>query len=134
MSDANKRLARDMFDAWNARDFDRFAACFAASCNGGGAEGARKEAEAFVAAFPDLVITLEDLLAEGDRMATRVTMRATHGGSFAGIPPTGRPVVIKANHLFRCENGKIVQRHGQSDRLELMMQLGMTLAPAAEKR
>jgi predicted ester cyclase len=78
---------------------------------------------------PDVAITLEDMLAETDRVATRVTMRGTHQGPLGGVPATGKPVVMKANHIFRCDNGKIVQRHGQMDRLEVMTQLGMKLVP-----
>ena len=56
----------------------------------------------FLGAFPDLAITVEDMLAEDDRVATRVTMRGTHHGPLAGVAPTGKAVVMKANHIFRC--------------------------------
>jgi predicted ester cyclase len=120
----------ELFDAWNAHDIDRACKCIDDTCNGGGPDGFRRELAAFLTAFPDLEITLEDHVSERDRVATRVTMSATHRGVLSGVAPTGRRVVMKANHIFRCAGGKIVQRHGQMDRLEVMVQLGMRLVPA----
>ena len=130
MDDTPKELVKRLMTAWNAHDVDAAAASIGEACNGGGAEGFRRELTAFLAAVPDIAITLEDILGEGDRVATRITMRGTHRGTLFGVAPTGRPVTMKANHIFRCEGGRIVQRHGQMDRLELMTQLGMTLVPA----
>ena len=70
---------------------------------------------------------MEDLLAEGDRVASRISLQGTHQAALWGVAATGRTVVMKAIHIFRCENGHIVQRHGQMDRLEMMTQLGMKL-------
>jgi predicted ester cyclase len=127
----NKHLVQEFLEAWNAHDVDRACACIGDTCNGGGHEGARRELTAFLGAFPDLAITLEEILAEDDRVATRITMRATHKGQFGQIVPTGKPVVMKASHIFHCADGRIVQRYGQMDRLELMQQLGMKLVPGA---
>jgi predicted ester cyclase len=77
----------------------------AESCNGSGPEGARREFEAFFKAFPDLEVTLEDILTTEVKVATRVTMRGTHGSHFMGIPATGKSVVMKANHLCTLESG-----------------------------
>ena len=84
------------------------------------------------AAIPDLQVTLEDIFGCGDKVATRITMSGTQTGTFQGIPPTGKPIVMKANHIFRCEGGQIVQRHGQLDRLEVLKQLGYTVVPAGK--
>lgn len=130
MLEENKALITDLFAAWNAHDVDGVAACIGDGCNGGGPEGIRRELTAFLLAFPDMTVSVEDMLAEGDRVATRTVIRGTHRGPLNGIAPTGRQATMKANHLFRCQAGKIIQRHGQMDRLELMMQLGMTLVPA----
>lgn len=127
MSEHNKALVQELFAAWSAHDIERAGACIGEACNGGGQEGFRRELTAFLAAFPDMQVSLEDILAEGDKVATRITLRGTHQGVFAGIPVTGKAVVIKANHIFRLQQGQIVQRHGQMDRLELMTQLGMRL-------
>lgn len=65
--------------------------------------------------FPDLSITVEDVMAEGDRVAARVTMRGTHRGEFQGIAPTGKSVEVKAIDMFRISNGKIVEHWGHAD-------------------
>ena len=65
--------------------------------------------------FPDLGITIEDVIAEGDRVAARVVMRGTHRGEFQGIAPTGKPVEVKAMDMFRIANGKIVEHWGHAD-------------------
>lgn len=123
----NKAVVHQLFDAWNAGDLEAASGLISPACNGGGAEGFRRELQAFLMAFPDLRITLEDLLAEKDRVATRVTMQGTHKGALFGVPATNRNAVMKANHIFVLKDGLIVQRHGQMDRLELMTQLGMRL-------
>jgi steroid delta-isomerase-like uncharacterized protein len=125
----NKTVVRQLFEAWNASQIETASQLISSECNGGGFEGFRRELQGFVNAFPDLNITLEDILAEGNRVASRVTMRGTHQGTLFGVPATGKSAIMKANHIFVLEHGKIVQRHGQMDRLELMMQLGMKLVP-----
>lgn len=65
--------------------------------------------------FPDLSVTVEDVMAEGDRVAARVTMRGTHRGEFQGIAPTGKHVEVKAMDMFRISNGKIVEHWGHAD-------------------
>lgn len=130
MSASNKELVQRMFAAWTAGDIDGVCACIGDECNGGGPEGFRKELIGFQGAFPDLSITVEDILAEDDRVATRSVMRGTHKGPLGPVPATGKEVVMKANHIFHCRDGKVIQRHGQMDRLEVMTQLGMKLVPA----
>jgi steroid delta-isomerase-like uncharacterized protein len=66
-------------------------------------------------AFPDLHVTVEDLVAEGDRVAARVTMRGTHQGVFQGLAPTGKRVEVRAMDMFRISDGKIVEHWGHAD-------------------
>ncbi len=66
-------------------------------------------------AFPDMRITVEDMLAEGDRVAARVTMRGTHQGEFQGIAPTGKRVQVRAMDMFRIADDKIVEHWGHGD-------------------
>lgn len=78
------------------------------------------------AAFSKTSFTVEDQLAEGDEVATRVTMRATHsGGDFQGLAPTGKQIAISAVTMERIQDGKIVERRVNSDWLGLMQQLGL---------
>ncbi len=67
------------------------------------------------AGFPDLSITVEDVMAEGDRVSARVVMRGTHRGEFQGIAPTGKHVEVRAIDMFRIREGKIVEHWGHAD-------------------
>ena len=78
---------------------------------------------AFFAAFPDLTVTPEDLVAEGDRVVARYTWRGTHRGEFQGLSPTGRNVTVRGVGIFRIASGKIVEEWWQEDLLGLLRQL-----------
>jgi predicted ester cyclase len=67
------------------------------------------------AAFPDLSVTVENVVAEGDRVATRVIMRGTHQGELQGIAPTGKRVEVRAMDMFRISEGKVVEHWGHAD-------------------
>jgi steroid delta-isomerase-like uncharacterized protein len=93
----------------------------------------RDGVEAFYAglwsAFPDLRISVEDMVGEGDRVAWRLTVRGTHEGEFRGIPPTGVEVTFDAQYVFRFRDGAIVERWTTFDRLGVLVQLGAIPAP-----
>ena len=78
----------------------------------------------FRAAFPDQWWQIEDLIAEGDRVVARTTMRGTHDGDFFGVPASGRAVTLKGVHVVRIADGRIVEHWGSNDDLGLMRQLG----------
>lgn len=78
----------------------------------------------FRAAFPDLHFTLEDLLAEGDRVVFRATMRGTHRGMFAGIAPTNKPVAVAVLAIVRIDGEVFVEQLGGPSLRELFEQLG----------
>ncbi len=80
-------------------------------------------------AFPDLAVTVEDLLAEEDEVAVRWTWGGTQQGPFLGIPPTGKTVVGSGIGLFRIANGRIVEDFVQEDTFGLLQQLGAIPAP-----
>jgi predicted ester cyclase len=77
----------------------------------------------FRAAFPDWVETVEDVIAEDDKVVIRVTGRGTHEGEFQGIPPTGRQVAATGVGIGRIEDGRIVEAWAAYDALGLMQQL-----------
>lgn len=81
-------------------------------------------------AFPDLRITVEDLVGEGDRVAWRLTVKGTHKEEFRGVPPTGTAVEFSAQYIFRFQRGKIIQRWTNFDRLGVMVQLGAIPMPS----
>ena len=76
------------------------------------------------AAFPDLEITIEDLIAEGDQVTARWTLCGTHRGAFLGCPPTGRRVAVAGAERYRLADGKIVERWATVDTVELLRQFG----------
>jgi predicted ester cyclase len=76
------------------------------------------------AAFPDLRLTIEEIIASGDKTWARLTARGTHRGQFMGLLPTGKPFAITVIDECRFENGKIVEHWGVADQLALMMQIG----------
>lgn len=83
----------------------------------------------FLAAFPDFEATVEDIVAEGDTVAMRVTLRGTHEGEFMGIEPTGESFEIQNMVFTRIRDGKIAERWVQPDSLGLMQQLGVVDLP-----
>lgn len=80
-------------------------------------------------AFPDLHITVDDMIGEGDTIAWRLTVTGTHQSEFRGVPPTGREVTFGAQYFFRFEDGKIVERWTNFDRLGVLIQIGAIPAP-----
>jgi predicted ester cyclase len=79
----------------------------------------------FMAAFPDLHFEIDDIFAEEDRVATRMTANATHSGSYLGFPPTGKKINCSVMGIARIEGDKIVEHWGVTDELAMMAQIGM---------
>jgi predicted ester cyclase len=77
----------------------------------------------FSAAFPDAHHTVDDLIADGDRVVLRTTARATHRGEFEGIAPTGRSVEFTGLVVYRVEHGRIAESWGEIDFLRLIREL-----------
>lgn len=79
-------------------------------------------------AFPDYHAIVEDMVAEGDKVATRLTASGTHQGEFLGIAPTGKQMTWTLTHINRIVGGKVVEGWQMTDRLDLLQQMGaMTL-------
>src|SRR5207342_566610 len=74
--------------------------------------------------FPDIQWTLEEMIAEGDKVAARFTMRGTHRGTFFGVPPTGKIIAVQAMNIYRLSGSQVVEEHGQPDMLGLLQQIG----------
>ena len=77
----------------------------------------------FCAAFPDTRHTINDWIAEGDRVVLRTTARATHGDHFEGMAPTGRFIEFTGLEVYRIANGRIVESWVEIDVLRLMREL-----------
>jgi predicted ester cyclase len=80
-----------------------------------GPAGVRIEVVAYRTALPDLVVTLEDLLADGDKVIRRFTLRGTHRGRFIGAPPSGRLVALRGIAIDRLTEGRLVESWIQID-------------------
>jgi steroid delta-isomerase-like uncharacterized protein len=89
-----------------------------------GTEGFKRLAGAYVRAFPDMQITVEDALADGDRVVRRVSWTGTHQGLFLGIAPTGRRVRGEGTVILRIADGTIAEEWECSNLLGLLQQLG----------
>ena len=95
-----------------------------------GLEGFKQWAITGRTGLPDMHITIEDMVAEGDKVAKRWTFRATHKGDFFGIPPTGKQVAWTGTTIYRIAGGKIVEIWWNIDVLGLFQQMGFKLVPA----
>jgi steroid delta-isomerase-like uncharacterized protein len=95
-----------------------------------GPEGTRQVVMMLHDAFPDVSFQVEELIAEGESVAARVTWTGTHQGNYLGIAPTGRAVQQKQMRILRLRNGQLVENQGVRDDLGLMQQLGALPAPA----
>jgi predicted ester cyclase len=125
MTEENKAIARRVYEIVSADELDRAEEIVDASASDNEllpddppAKLIDTFKETFAEAregFPDLSVTVEDVMAEGDRVAARVVMRGTHRGEFQGIAPTGKQVKVKAIDMFRISGGKIVEHWGHAD-------------------
>jgi len=94
-----------------------------------GPEGMKMIASVFGGGFSDWDITLDDQIAEGDRVATRWIASATHTGSLQGMPPTGKVVRVTGVNVTRFAEGKIAESWFNFDMLTLLQQLGAIPTP-----
>jgi steroid delta-isomerase-like uncharacterized protein len=80
-------------------------------------------------AFHGLTVTIEDMMAEGDKVTARFVARGVHRGEFMGLPPTGKEIALTGIEIFRIRDGKIAELWGEANLMGLMQQLG--IIPAA---
>ena len=80
-------------------------------------------------AFPDLEMTIEDQIAEGDKVVNRWTATGTHQGELMGIPPTGKAMSATGVYIARIQDGQVIEEWGNFDALGMMQQLGVVPAP-----
>ncbi len=118
-NEGNLELADEIFDSYLAHQPD-------GSVLERGPEDVKRFTTEFREAFPDFHTTIEDQIAEGDRVVSRWRMRGTHRGQFRGIAPTGKRVEVRGIGIFRFSNGKVVESWDNLDELGMMRQLGAT--------
>ncbi len=131
--DENKAIVRRFFevgpsrgDLRGARELlaDDFVLHVPLPCSPG-VQGMNEVISACRAAFEHLDVTVEDMVAEGDRVAARFTARGIHKGAFMGLTATGRSITMTGIEIFRIEDGKIAELWGEANLLGLMGQLGI---------
>jgi steroid delta-isomerase-like uncharacterized protein len=133
MSDENKAVARAVFEVWGSGDLERLDGLVARQVvhhdpydphAAEGLEGMKATIAANRAAFPDLRLTVEDQIAEDDRVATRWTGTMTQTGQLFGMPASGRTATLTGITIDRFEDGKIVEAWRSMDMLGLLRDIG----------
>lgn len=97
-----------------------------------GPDGLKQLIASFRTAAPDLHVTVDDMLAEDDRVMTRWTAKGTHLGVLMGVPPTGNVVLVTSTVIDRVVDGRIVEHWASRDDLGLFQQLGLIPLPFAQ--
>lgn len=131
IEEENKALVRRIYDLDNKREKKEQYELFSPECifhmiNADLSVEQFKEFDAsFLAAFPDIYATIDDIIAEGEKVAFRLTFKGTHRGEFIGISPTGKKIEITHTNWARVIDGKLVEYWNTSDGLRIMQQLGV---------
>ena len=138
MSDENKAVVRRLIDAFNDGRLDDGAALLAEGYvyrgpagDMHGPQGCKQLAAMYRSAFPDVVLTIDQQIAEGDTVATRFTARGTHRGELAGVAPSGRYITLPCLMFTRLVKGIIVEDFEQFDQLGMFQAIGKLPAIAA---
>jgi len=132
MSEENKAVVRRLYErVWNLGELDVLDEVVSGDFVGHrsdraddlGPEALRQSVITLCEAFPDGKFTIEDMVGEGDRVAVRYTVRATHKGRFRELAPTGNEIIVAGLALYRIAEGQIAERWEIMDQLSLMQQL-----------
>jgi predicted ester cyclase len=141
-TEENKAIVRRFFKAFETNDQAAFGEVVApdlVAYSHGSPDPQNREThlhqiQQWHAAFADTRFTIEEQIAEGDKVVTRVTMRAVHSrGDFLGLPPTGRQIESGGVTIERIQDSKILERRVTSDWFGMMQQLGLVPPPQANR-
>ncbi|MHA4811461.1 ester cyclase [Flavitalea flava] len=129
-STKNKTIIRNLYEnSLNPRRMDLLNDVIADGYTGirgeKGVAGFTETVGSIIAGFPDIKWTIEDLIAEGDKVTVRWSWKGTHVNAFRGIPPSHKQVVDNAIAIYQIKDGKIIQAWIQSDRLAFLTQIGV---------
>lgn len=135
-AEQNRAALAAAVEGWNKGDGEAYLALYDPSIrhHGLGPESFDQTAnrafyEAIWAAFPDAQLTLDDTIAEGEKLAARFHLAGEHQGEFMGVPPTGRSFVLAGQTLMLFRDGRVVERWTTGDMLGLLTQLGAIPPP-----
>ncbi len=142
MSDENKKIARKLMEeGWNKGRVEVVDELLSAQCRfhdpvfptlTSGAENFKQHIRTCRSAFPDLKLTIEDMIAERDEVVVHWTAHGTHRGPFLGMQPTEKSATVSGTTINRIEKGKIVEQWADWNLLSLMEQLGLAAAPQSQ--
>jgi len=125
----NKAIVRRFIEAYNKRNLDLFDDLLAPDyfdhTSKVGVEGLKQLMNMAFKAFPDFHETIEDIIAEGDKVWARITFTGTHTGEFMGIAPTGKKITTEMVDIFRIVNGKLVEYRDVNNNLDYLKKLGI---------
>ena len=134
-TEENKALLRRTYEAVNQGNLTAFFELFTPDFvlhNGAmtikGLEAFKQIEAMLLTALPDIHYTVEDLIAEGDEVAVRLTVTGTHHGVFLGVPPTGKHTTVTESAISRIVGGKIAEHWSETDMLGFLQQLGAVSA------
>ncbi len=124
----NKAIVRRFIEAYNERKLDIIdqlaAPNYVDHTNKVGKEGLKQLFEGGFTAFPDWHETIEDIIAEGDKVWVRLSYTGTHKGQFMGLAPTGKKIASKAVDIYRIANGKLAEYWNVTDNVNIFKQIG----------
>jgi steroid delta-isomerase-like uncharacterized protein len=134
----NKQVVRQYIEAFNRQDTERLGQLVSSTNQSFQFSGMHPSMDwnrtkqcfaAFWSAFPDLNAKIEEMVAEGDKVAIRVINTGTHKGGFQGVLPTGKKVSFGGRDFITLRDGKIIEQRASVDMMELMQQIGAIPAP-----
>ena len=133
MAEDNKALSRRFFEVMSSGNIDWFDEVMCPDYvqhdpvlpeDMHGVEALKETMSGYLDAFPGLKMTVEDQVAEGDKVVTRWVVEGTHEGELMGVPPSGNDVRVEGMTIDRFENGKFVESWDNWDALGMMQQIG----------
>jgi steroid delta-isomerase-like uncharacterized protein len=134
MTDEMTDLVQRLVDAWNSHDVERVMALYAPDYHeedvgqpgpSRGLDSVRRSVRRYMTAFPDLHLTVDDLLVQGNRASFLWTLSGTHRGGLMNIPPSGRPVRVRGSTLLTVEGGKIARNVRIWDMAGMLRAIGL---------
>jgi Predicted ester cyclase len=121
--DENKAVVQNWVAARNSNDLEAALTCWKYENH----EWLRKAFHGFSRAFPDLHVTINEIIGEGDKVVVSWTLTGTHRGVWRGIPATGHTIEWNATDMYTISDGKIASLHRAADNLDWLKQLGAVL-------
>ncbi len=127
----NKTLIRRYVETWNQGDLEALASFWSPDMlhytrsSAHSAEAVKGIIGSFMRAFPDLQWEINDIVAEGDKVVTRMTAQGTHSGDYMGVSATGNKINCTVMGIARFDDGKIVEHWGVTDELAMIAQIGL---------